>query len=495
MIALPCLALAFAISARRHEPTEPRLLGVVASDAGRLPSARVRFQGEAGATCTDGYGRFSLPLPASRRRVMAAKIGNFNGSAWSDRDPLRLWLTRLPEHDFDDYRWVDPTPDSARDMACGNCHGEIHREWLSSAHAGAATNPRLLNLYDGSTSASGPAAGWNLLREHPDGAGVCAACHAPTLEPDAAGDYDLRRAKNLNGLAGVHCDFCHKVAGPAGGDVGLSLGSYGLQLLRPEHGQLFFGPLDDVDRGEDAWSPFQRDSRFCASCHEGVVFGVPVYTTFSEWRESPAAKAGKQCQDCHMTPTGRMTNIAPGRGGIEREPKTLANHRFFDVSLQEMLRRCLIVDVVVANSSNGVQASVTVRADNVGHRVPTGFVDRNLVLVVEAFDASNKPLSPISGPRLPAVAGRSGAGRLYAKQLRDFDGNVPAPFWRADPNVIDTRLKPGEPDVSRYLFDRKTAHIRARLLYRRFWPEVAESKRWQGNETEVATSEWVKRDG
>ena len=68
--------------------------------------------------------------------------------------------------------------------------------------------------------------------------------------------------------------------------------------------QLFFGPLDDVDRGEDAFSPLYRESRYCASCHEGIVFGVHVYSTYSEWLSSPARRAGKQCQDCHMAPTG-----------------------------------------------------------------------------------------------------------------------------------------------------------------------------------------------
>src|SRR5207248_1591107 len=83
--------------------------------------------------------------------------------------------------------------------------------------------------------------------------------------------------------------------------------------------QVFFGPLDDADRGDDAFSPLYKQSLYCASCHEGVVFGVPVYTTYSEWLASLAKKAGQQCQDCHMKPTGAMTNFAPepfaGKGG------------------------------------------------------------------------------------------------------------------------------------------------------------------------------------
>ena len=54
-----------------------------------------------------------------------------------------------------------------------------------------------------------------------------------------------------------------------------------------------------------------------------------------------AKKRGQHCQDCHMKPTGKMTNMAPGHGGVERDPMTLANHRFFDGSREDMLRRCL----------------------------------------------------------------------------------------------------------------------------------------------------------
>src|SRR5262249_41172103 len=154
-----------------------------------------------------------------------------------------------------------------------------------------------------------PNVGWNLRADHPFGIGVCASCHAPT----AGFDDDLTR---LGGVAarGVHCDYCHKGADVTDGPLGLTHGRFGLKLLRPRDDQLFFGSLDDVDRGEDAYSPLYRQSRYCASCHEGVVFGVHVYSTYSEWLDSPARRQGQQCQSCHMAPTGRMSNIAPGKG-------------------------------------------------------------------------------------------------------------------------------------------------------------------------------------
>src|SRR5262249_1400380 len=152
------------------------------------------------------------------------------------------------------------------------------------------------------------------------------------------------------------------------------------------------------------------------------------------WQASPAAHQGKQCQDCHMKPTGHMTNMAPGHGGIERDPLTLANHRFFDGSQAAMLRRAIRASVGFERQPDGVRARVKVWAEGVGHRLPTGFVDRHLVLVVEGRSSAGRIVTPYSGPKLPALAGGKLAdqpGRLYARVLHDFEGRSPVPFWLA----------------------------------------------------------------
>src|SRR5262249_24471024 len=108
-----------------------------------------------------------------------------------------------------------------------------------------------------------------------------------------------------------------------------------------------------------------------------------------------------------------------------------------------MLRACLSVSARLTRTPGGLRARVTVRADRVGHRVPTGFIDRNLVLVVEAQDAGEKPVPLTSGPTLSGLAGKGlarKAGRLYAKQWADKDGQSPLPFWRPGGRLTDTRL-------------------------------------------------------
>jgi hypothetical protein len=211
-----------------------------------------------------------------------------------------------------------------------------------------------------------------------------------------------------------------------------------------------------------------------------VVFGVHVYSTYSEWLDSPARREGKQCQTCHMAPTGMLTNVAPGKGGIPRHPQTLGNHRFFAGSQPDMLRQCLRVTVNIVPTDGEVRAEVAVQVEGAGHRVPTGFIDRHLVLVVVGLTGETA-VPVVRGPVLPALVGRElegQPGKLYAKVLHDQDGNSPVPFWRADPDMQDTRLVPGQIDRTAFSFPAGTDRIRVRLLYRRFWPEVTVAKGW-----------------
>jgi hypothetical protein len=483
---LPLLLLFALIGLALGQASRPGavLSGEVRDSAGPVGGAHVRLKGHPASVLTDPTGRFLLSVPLDDPvRFTAAREGYLIAGAPASQRPLVLDLTRQPAADCERYSWVGPEPDAAQPHQCGNCHGAIYREWSLSGHARSIRNLHFRNLYDGSNRDGKPGVGWSLLGEHPDGAGVCTACHAPAVAADDPAYFDLRQAEGT-AAHGVHCDYCHKVAGVTGA-VGLTHGRFGLQLLRPEHGQLFFGPLDDVDRGEDVYSPLYRQSRYCAPCHEGTVFGVHVYGTYSEWLESPARREGKQCQTCHMAPTGDLTNFAPGQGGIRRDPHTLASHRLFPGGQADMLRRCLHVSSRLERTADGMRAVVEVRADGVGHRVPTGFVDRNLVLVVEGLTENGRPVVPRAGPLLPALGGKDvvgRAGRIYAKVLRDFDGNSPAPFWRADPNFTDNRLEPGQANCLDVDFPPGVEQLRVRLLYRRFWPDTAATKGWPDND-------------
>jgi hypothetical protein len=462
-------------------------VGQVLGEDGPLGGARVRWQATGRSTETDACGRFSLAGPPAAR-LTVWKVGYFIGGLEPNASPLSLQLKPLPNTDHAEYRWTAPDldPDSPRN--CGNCHGEIHREWQASGHSRSATSRHFRNLYEGTDWHGRPGVGWGLLTQHPDGAGVCTSCHAPAVSDDDPAALDLRL---LEGTAarGVHCDYCHKIAGTDRAKVGLTHGRFNLHLLRPDpRRQLFFGPLDDVDRGEDAYSPLYCDSLYCASCHEGTVFGVHAYSTYSEWLDSPARQQGQHCQHCHMKPTGRMTNFAPGRGGLERDPATLANHLFFAGSQQDMLRACLRLDLEAQPGPDQTLVQVHVGVQGVGHRVPTGLPDRQLLVVMEGRDAAARLLAPRTGPTLPPWAGRELAGRpgrLYAKLLHSTDGQRPAPFWSADPDPDDNRLTPHRADRLTFAYPAALCTLRVRVLYRRFWDQTIQSKGWPNRDLVV----------
>ena len=463
--------------------------GAVRDHSGPVAGAIVRIKGTAITSSTGADGHFRLSHKRTGR-VTAWKDGYLIAGAPLGSPFLALRLVPLPPDDHDDYRWVDPAPDPAKSGNCANCHAEIYREWAASGHSRSASGKRFRNLYEGTNGDGAANVGWGLLHDHPHGSGVCASCHAPAIpDVDADAELDLRK---LSGIAarGIHCDYCHKIADVGTGTIGLTHGRFNLRLRRPaaDATQLFFGPLDDVEPREDAYSPLYRESRYCASCHEGVVFGVHVYSTYSEWLASPARREGKQCQDCHMTPTGRMTNVAPGRGGIERDPQTLANHRFFAPDADEMLRRCVHVETTARRTAEDIHTTVRIGAENVGHRVPTGFIDRHLILTVAALDAAGNPVAARTGPLLPNAVGddlRGHAGRLFAKLLTGRDGKAPAPFWQAAGEPMDNRLTPSRVEEFVWHFPPAASRLRIRVLYRRFWAAVVSSKDWPDVDTVV----------
>ena len=89
---------------------------------------------------------------------------------------------------------------------------------------------------------------------------------------------------------------------------------------------------------------------------------------------------------------------------------------------------------------------------------------------------------------MPAAAGPELAGhpgRLYAKLLHDDKGNSPVPFWRVAAEASDTRLRPGDTERAVFAFAAELSRVRIRLLYRRFWQEVARTKGWPDRDVVV----------
>jgi len=498
------LIAACAQSARADAAT-----GLVASADGQpVAGAVVRLQGTTMSTLSGADGRFRLAAPAASaaRYLTAWKDGYYIGGVplAADGTPFHIALKPLPTGDNADYQWLAarsaaaPANDSGK--PCETCHLRevfpLVPEWESSAHARAATNPFFLAFFNGGQHdlALLPQLGYK--RDFPRSSGNCANCHLPALALRRPYDADPGLATGVE-RDGVFCDLCHKVRQVKVDTVGGRAGVLAMSFARPPHGeQLFLGPFDDVFPGPDTFHPLYKDSRFCAACHHGVLWGVLAYGEFAEWQASSYAEKGIQCQSCHMKPDGKTLQVAPtAEGAIVRHPDTIASHAFPGRDDAQFMRSALQVDADARIEASGDKLQVTVKLRNTGagHHVPTGNPMRNLVLLVDARDASGRPLELLEGSSVPIWGGQGRVefgnfaglpGKGYAKILSTpvaypADSHLdegrpplyPAPHWRRIRIESDNRLPAGGEDASEYLFrlppGSKQADVRVRLLHRR----------------------------
>jgi hypothetical protein len=63
------------------------------------------------------------------------------------------------------------------------------------------------------------------------------------------------------------------------------------------------------------------------------------------------------------------------------------------------------------------------------------------------------------------------------------------PFWRALPEVDDTRLVPHRADERVFTFVQTPTRLRVRVLHRRFWADALRAKRWPDRDLVVIDRE------
>ena len=278
---------------------------------------------------------------------------------------------------------------------CGTCHAAQYQDWQDSIHARSL----------------GPGVAGQLVEmahRDPVAARGCLACHAPLAEQSplmrgAAGleanptfDPSLQRQ-------GVVCATCHvrqhQRFGPPPRAGGPKPGAPGAGL---PHG------------GATYVSAYLR-AEFCAACHQfgpsGLhLNGKPLENTYAEWRDSPAARRGLQCQDCHM----------PDR-----------RHRWRGIHDADMVksgvRVSLALDRPRYRPGQPLRATVTVASVRVGHYFPTYVTPQ---VVVRALLVGPDG-SPVEGTTEERVIGRQ----------------VPLDLSR---EIADTRIPPGGRFVLRY---------------------------------------------
>jgi hypothetical protein len=538
-------------------PTTGSISGFVKDGNEPVAGVTVTFQGTYISAVSDSAGAFTLRgVPAGNgARISAWKEGYYCGLLTELVVPAKDVVVSLRRHqltDYEHYEWVSPEEGQG---SCVQCHPALTEMAMQDAHLKAAVNPRFLSTYYGQDTLGnqspnttyktittqwgtfdvpqpydrtqpyfGP--GWRI--DFPDSTGNCTSCHIPGAA--TKGDVDPRSVTGADKY-GVHCDFCHKV-----GYVHLEQntglppvtqpGVQNIDLFRPNifsdlWSQLFMGSLADgnaLDGGVpspdgginvitfEAKRTLYSESRYCAPCHYGGFWGQPVYTSYAEWAESPYADkqsaSYKTCQDCHMpSPTlykGKvLTNIAPGKGGIERNPSQLHSHNM--TVTPELLRNSLTMDASASWIGSEIKVDVTLTNDKTGHHVPTDSPWRHMILLVEARDSNGNMLTLKSGSTLPSWCGIGEAkdgyyaympGKAFAKVLREmWTDVVPAvSYWRHTTLESDNRLAAFATDKSSYTFQSSGSPvaITVTLIYRRAFIEMMQKKKWDSPDIVMA---------
>lgn len=279
--------------------------------------------------------------------------------------------------------------------------------------------------------------------EKPTAFGACADCHAPGID-GVAGGRNLHDAVGLAYDIGVHCDTCHKVS-----DIDMSKPpGVGQRLVmgRPsepgrntfEWDPVYYGPLIDVANVAMGGSPQPKfnESVFCAGCHEqaqpalvpGDVLdetrwpeGLPVHSTYEEWKAGPYNQEATPCQFCHMPANVERTNsvdIATVENqsitfGFAREPEDIRRHIFRSPLQGEprLIDTAVYTSVNVERQGDEVVASVSVANIGCGHAIPTGEPMRSLLLLVEATgEGACGTLQPMGGLTVPDTGGAWSVG-------------------------------------------------------------------------------------
>jgi len=446
-------------------------------------------------------------------------------------EEIELVLRRIQTTDNPDYVWVPPLGENS----CYSCKPGVTQVWLDNdAHGRSANNARFLTMYNGTDvlgNQSPPTRfGYNRdygrfpLRPDPDQpyfgpgykldffetAGNCAACHTPGPAIEAPYGIDPNTVSGTDAY-GIHCDFCHKIADVRlNPETGLPYpnmpGVLSMDIRRPfpedeDRYQLFFGTFDDDNVPmEDAYLPLIETSQWCAPCHFGVFWDTVVYNSFGEWLDSPYSnpQTGKTCQQCHMpAPTvlegEPLANVAPGKGGVQRDPMTIHAHTFPGAASEELLQNAVSMEVNAERSGGRLLVKVNITNDQTGHHVPTDSPLRQLILVVQASDAQGETLPLIDGPTLPEWCGIGDPakgyyaglpGTAHARILQELWTEISpsGAYWNPTRVLSDNRLAALATDTTQYLFDASQSvspvSVEARLLFRRAFIELMEQKGW-----------------
>ena len=196
-----------------------------------------------------------------------------------------------------------------------------------------------------------------------------------------------------------------------------------------------------------------------------------------------------------------LTNVAEGRGGVERNPDTIHAHTFPGASDPGLLRNAVSIYVDLDRLGDTVTVEVKITNDRTGHHVPTDSPLRHMILLVRAFDAGGQGLDLLDGETLPAWCGEGDPasgyyaglpGKAFAKILTELwtETSPSGAYWNPTMVESDNRLAAFASDTSRYTFSapKGSGAVSVVLIFRRAFKELAD---WKGWDTEDIVMEQI----
>ncbi|RJQ43780.1 MAG: cytochrome c family protein [Gaiellales bacterium] len=381
---------------------------------------------------------------------------------------------------------------------CGGCHSEIFDQWQGSMHNYSFTDPVYQALHRQAGEDTGGATDV-----------FCSACHNPigvfSGEVPPLDNPEISETSRQ----GVQCDFCHTVSSSTG------IGNYSF-VFAPSN--IKRGPFNDAVSSyhETEYSDLHTRSEFCGMCHDVNHPGndVPLEATYTEWKESPYAEQGIQCQDCHMTPGPGVTKPNPGRAAPDaKERPQIYTHYFVggNAVLGDEQHNGLAVEQLKAAASIAIVAPETmpagetseVRIDvtnkGAGHYLPTGLTEvREMWLDVQVTDAGGKTVFHSGAVDEDGAVDADAV--MYHTVLKDKNGDPTHKPWFAAGILSDHRIPPMETVSETYAIhvpDDAVAPltVKATLRYRSAPQTVIEELLGDGAPTlpiiEMVTASWT----
>jgi len=356
-------------------------------------------------------------------------------------------------------------PDSYFEAAdCGECHVDQYNQWNGSMHSRAHRD----SLYLAFAKLAREDGGDTLYK-------FCAGCHAPLAL--ATGEIPGGEPTFLSD-EGVTCDVCHNVKKiravheGAGANASIVL----------EEGEERYGPLADAadnPNHKSAHSELHAKSEFCAACHTLThpTVGFVIENTYEEWKRSPYAKAGIQCQDCHMRSVAQAIEVArtmtplkvPGKvtvDGAERpnvyahifaggnaNDKLVGASDLHNAEAEARLQSAATLALTLPKGAvPGATVEIEVAVTNVGagHAIPTSITEvRQVWIDLAVRDADGKEV--FRSGAVDATTGKVDRDAvMYHSVLLDEEGEATYMPWRAVEMLEEKLIPPKETVRERY---------------------------------------------